>query len=484
MDMDGVLQQIGQGGRQQIKYGLVLCLFKVYSAFHILQYTFVGRSTSFKCFTVNETLTDQCLGNQVSSCINLTFSESTIVADWSLVCDRNWLGKATMSVLMLGFLQGALVLGKMADRFGRKSILMLTLWGLIFSNLLSSITADYAVYLISRFLVGFFIAGLSTTVAVLVSELVGPAQRGMFGLATLVSFPIGIIALAFTASFFQDWRQLCQFVTLLGWPFLMCHWYLVESPRWLLRKHRHSEAEAVLYTIARGNGAHEKLVINLRSRPASSENKSSTESVLELFTKRKLFLVTMVLCYNWFVNGASYYGMTLAAGAMGSNIYTGTALSGAVELPAVFLAYYAIEHWGRRVAVVGFMTLSGTFSLLVQIFSVKLLPSVGPFLALLGKMCIAASFKTSYIISGEIFPTSIRTSAMGMVSAMARVGSILSPFIVMLGESLPGVQFTIFAILGLSGGLLSLGLPETKDKVLPETLGDMGAGGKVKLETV
>ena len=99
-------------------------------------------------------------------------------------------------------------------------------------------------------------------------------------------------------------------------------------------------------------------------------------------------------------------------------------------------------------------------------------------------MCIAASFKISYIISGEIFPTSIRTSAMGMVSAMARVGSILSPFIVMVGESLPGVQFTIFAILGLSGGLLSMVLPETRGKKLPETLRDMVGGGKVKIETV
>ena len=36
--------------------------------------------------------------------------------------------------------------------------------------------------------------------------------------------------------------------------------------------------------------------------------------------------VTLILFYNWFVNGASYYGLTLAAGAMGTDIYTGTML--------------------------------------------------------------------------------------------------------------------------------------------------------------
>ena len=67
----------------------------------------------------------------------------------------------------------------------------------------------------------------------------------------------------------------------------------------------------------------------------------------------------------------------------------------------------------------------------------------------------------AYLLSGEVFATSIRSallasytlllsyyyptapprnSAMGMVSGFARVGSILAPFIVMAGETVPGVQ--------------------------------------------
>merc|ERR1719347_1538996 len=114
---------------------------------------------------------------------------------------------------------------------------------------------------------------------------------------------------------------------------------------------------------------------------------------------------------------------------------------------------------------------------MVHIFSGSILPA-------LGKMCIAASFKIAYIISGEILPTSIRTSGMGMMSAMARVGSTLSPFIVMIGETIPGFQFTIFAFLGLTGGFLSLKLPETKGRRLPSTLTDLVEGEKPKTVTV
>jgi hypothetical protein len=53
--------------------------------------------------------------------------------------------------------------------------------------------------------------------------------------------------------------------------------------------------------------------------------------------------------------------------------------------------------------------------------------------ALVGKLCLAASFAVIYIHSGEIFPTTIRNSAMGLVSVAARCGGIVAPFIVLLG---------------------------------------------------
>ncbi|XP_023328792.1 solute carrier family 22 member 15-like [Eurytemora carolleeae] len=93
--------------------------------------------------------------------------------------------------------------------------------------------------------------------------------------------------------------------------------------------------------------------------------------------------------------------------------------------------------------------------------------------ALLGKLCLAASFAVVYIHSGEIFPTTMRNSAMGLVSVAARFGGICAPFIVLLGDTVPNSQFTVFGVMSITAGLLNLRLPETQGKPLPETLDDM-----------
>jgi len=470
MDIDDIYNQIGESGPQQIKYGVALCLIKIYTPFLILQYTFVARQTSFICSRNGEELMNECFDDSFSTCDNITYTEDTIVSEWNLVCDRNWMAKATMSTLMMGFMLGAFVLGNLADRIGRKSNLLLCLSGCIFFNAVSSITTSYSVYIGARFFVGVFVAGQVLSIVVLASELVGAGYRGMYGLAIMGSFPLGIMLLALVAFNHQGWRSLTNLVTMAGIPFLLYNWYLVESPRWLLNAKRISEAQDVLAVIAKGNGASTKCIQTLKASPASSK---PTESLLDMFGRRKLVICVYILAYNWFVNGASYYGLTLASGTIGTDLYTGFALSGLVELPAVVFCYLAIERYGRRIGLAASMIGSGLACILIHFLSDGPLAFLATSSALFGKMCIAGSFKIAYIMTGEIFATSIRNSGLGMMSGTARVGSILAPFIVMAGESWPGIQFTIFGVLGISGGILSLWLPETKGKPLPETISEM-----------
>merc|ERR1711862_637607 len=162
-----------------------------------------------------------------------------------------------------------------------------------------------------------------------------------------------------------------------------------------------------------------------------------------------------------------------AASAAGSaDLYTATALSGAVEIPAYMLTYWLLGVTGRRATLSIAMVTGGLACLGIQLLA-SFAPAVIQTLALLGKLCLASSFAVVYIHSGEIFPTTVRNSGMGLVSVAARVGGIMAPFIVSLGDFIPFLQFTVLGVMSLVAGLLNMKFPETAGRELPDNIEDL-----------
>lgn len=73
---------------------------------------------------------------------------------------------------------------------------------------------------------------------------------------------------------------------------------------------------------------------------------------------------------------------------------------------------------------------------------------------------------------------------MGVVSVAARVGGILSPIILMLGDIIPNLQFTVLGMMTLLAGFLNLKLPETLGQPMPETISDIIALGKAGVSKI
>ena len=59
------------------------------------------------------------------------------------------------------------------------------------------------------------------------------------------------------------------------------------------------------------------------------------------------------------------------------------------------------------------------------------------------------------------------------MSVAARVGGIMAPFIVSLGEVIPYLQFTVLGIMSLTAGMLNMKLPETAGRQLPDKVNDL-----------
>ena len=148
-----------------------------------------------------------------------------------------------------------------------------------------------------------------------------------------------------------------------------------------------------------------------------------------------------------------------------------TAISGAVEIPSYALTFFLLAYLGRRLSLCGFMIFGGGALLLIVVSSS--FQGIVNALSSFGKFCIAASFSIVYIHSGELFPTSVRNSAMGVVAVTARVGGIVAPMMVNLGGVAPNLHYIVFGGLALAAGVLNLRLPDTSGLPLPESLSDM-----------
>jgi len=310
-----------------------------------------------------------CPHNAVSQCQHLAFplkaSESTIVDEWQLVCERAYLAPMTMSAFMAGVMLGALACGALADAVGRKKTLLAALLGMICTTGAASATSSYTVYIVLRFADGFCASGYILASFVLLNELIGEglarvinqlidslyagsSWRGIMGNVTQACFAVGIVLYSLAAYYVRFWRDLTAMTAYMGLPLLAVIYWVPESPRWLQGKGRTQEAVAVLRLIASRNGqtlsaSGAKSVDDDHSQNEKAATKTNNGGNLcDLFTRRALFSLTVVQIYSWFVNSATYYGLTLAAAAgdgsgQQGDRYMSTALSGAVELPAYAL---------------------------------------------------------------------------------------------------------------------------------------------------
>ena len=102
----------------------------------------------------------------------------------------------------------------------------------------------------------------------------------------------------------------------------------------------------MLQRIVSGNGV-EAACFSLAPMTVKGKQAAGRDGLTSLL-QPGLFSLTASLACCWLASGAAYYGLTLAAGSPGPDLYIGTALSGLVELPAILLEYSAIESYGRR----------------------------------------------------------------------------------------------------------------------------------------
>lgn len=194
----------------------------------------------------------------------------------------------------------------------------------------------------------------------------------------------------------------------------------------------------------------------------------SFSEFFELFSTPKLRKEILICYFAWCVTSMTYY--TTALNAVLDNKILYVFLVGVVDIPSYFLPILMLRYLGRRLSATGLYIFTGVFLLLLLTTSD---PTTKMVYAMCGRFGISAVYAVITLHTAELFPTEVRSSALGTCSTMAHVGSISAPYIVdLLGLIAAFIPNTICGALALCAGLLILLLPETQNKILTDHVED------------
>lgn len=393
--------------------------------------------------------------------------------EWNFVCDRRWMSAAAQCIFMAGVVLGSLVLGPLCDKFGRRTIFVWSSLFQLLSGLVVAFATDYYWFVGLRFILGMFAISPYKAGYVLTIETVGPSKRALCSALFQTLFGSGVILLGLWG-YFIDNRFYLQIIFALHSAVLLPHWFLLdESPRWLWSQGRAEEAVKTVEKALRINKSSAKVNTALMVSSCEALHESLEDQatgLAGLFAGPHLIRRTIIMSGCWFAIGLVYYGLALNSGSLRGNPQLLLSLSGCVELPGYCIGMFCVHKLGHRAVMSTTMVLSG-LSCIIVIF----LPYNSIYnnvAAMLGRGIISGAFATVYKYSAELFPTVVRTSAVGFGTMCASVSAAVAPLITLLDTFNPTIPTVIFGLLALVFGLCTLLLPETKGKALPQSIED------------
>jgi len=481
MKLDDILPLVGEFGKFQIILNIFLCILQFPGIMLIFLPYFSQHSPSWKCVqgstvcTLNGTF-DRTDANYDKRCDMARseweyteVKEYSIVTEFDMVCDKDPYLHLATSLIFVSWAIGAIVLGWLSDRYGRKIATLACSVAVMVLGFSSAFSPNFAAYVTFRFLLGLFITGNIVYPFIFISEYVGTKWRPLVGMAVWLTSALSTLLLGVTAPYVRTWKALTITCTA---PYIILVLFFKpfpESARWLILNGRKDEVQDILQRIARTN---KKQLQEIRIADIDKEVKPGFKHFVRLFTPRKIAFRSLIQGFTWMVNGLVYYGVSYAADDLGGSMYMNFNVSTLAGIPAAVAFFYLSNRIGRKNTTLYPMLIAGISCISVSLISKKhnwarLL------LGTIGKFAITISFDAIYTWSTELYPTEIRGAGMGYLQIAARIGSALAPWVakwlLVFSKILP------FALMGACSfvcGVLLYFLPETAHKKTAETIED------------
>uniref|UniRef100_A0A0D9X0B7 H(+)/Pi cotransporter n=1 Tax=Leersia perrieri TaxID=77586 RepID=A0A0D9X0B7_9ORYZ len=405
------------------------------------------------------------------------------VSEWALTCGSPALVSLPASSFFAGNLAGGFLLTTLADTLlGRRKMLLLALVTMSVAGVLTAFCPNVWVYAALRFVCGFGRSMVGTSSLVLSTELVGKRWRDTVSVAGFVFFFVGFMSLPALAYALRDasWRYMYLYMSLPSLGYSVLLYFLVqESPRWLLVRGLKQEAIETVRQIASLNGTTTSSfsMLDTCAVEIDAGGEGMFATLWSMWERRWAFRRLAAIMTASFGVGIVYYGMPLNVGNLGggSNLYLNVAYNAAAELPASIVSWLLMGRTNRRGSLLALTTASGLCSLACVVIpeegtgtgasaGLRMATEVASFFA----SCTAYDVILMYSI--ELFPTSVRNSAVGLVRQAVVPGGVLAPLLVAIGRDRSYLSFGVFGVAVGGLGMLIACLPETRGRRMSDTM--------------
>ncbi len=367
-----------------------------------------------------------------------------------------------------GAFLGALVFGQVADRVGRKGMFIVDIILFVVFSAASAAAWNATSLIAFRFLLGIGIGadypiGVSYIAESVPTRLRGRLIVGAFAfqaLGSLLGVLVGLVILRVYPSV-ESWRVMLAFGVLPAIAVVLMREGLPDSVRWNLARGDYEKAS---------HAASALLEFPITLNAHNSPPPEACQSFGCLFTKRYLRR-TIFASVPWFLQDISTYGIgiftptILAAMALGGSAnfiakdIGATEGSAAVDLLLLvgFVLAIVLVHYVSRITlqIVGFLgmalglLIAGASSMFSAGSDGQMGMIIGGFMVFNCMMNMGPN-ATTYLLSGETFPTSIRATGAGFAASMAKLGAVLGTFLFPVLKAQFGITPLLVCLAGAS----------------------------------
>ena len=393
-----------------------------------------------------------------------------------------------VSSALLGCVVGAIMIGRLGDKYGRRYMLRVMAFLILISAVGTGLAAEINSFVAMRIIGGLGVGGASVLSPMYISEMAPAKVRGRLTVTFQLAIVIGILAAFFSDYLLinigeNNWRWMFIVEGIPALIFFLALLVVGRSPRWLVKNGKIEEAKNVITKV------------NLEADPnyiIREIKESLDEDVIEhlkyLFKKPYLRLVIIGILIGMFnqftgINVVMYYSakIFLAAGFSSESSILQTVIVGATNLVFTLIAMAVIDKLGRKkMLLLGALLMTAFLGLFAYLF----LASIQGLGLLIMLVLFVGSFAFSqgavvWVILSEMFPNNIRARATSIGSfslwVFCFVTTLLFPIVLGLFEKEDGTNngiayiFIFYAVMTLiSFFFFKKYLYETKGKTLEE----------------